>query len=199
MKKIIGFCILLILLVAASGCTQSAKPATTPVPTTVEATVVPTTAVVTVPSTTVAATVVPTTAAAVKNVTTVATTAVTNVTVAATTVVTPKTVMTPSTKVTVIYIRNNTFVPQELTVLPGTGITWINDDQTVHSIRTLPQSPFKFVSGDIVPGATFGYTYTQDEGSYGFYDPGTNATGMIIIKKGESFVGNPTVKATATP
>jgi plastocyanin len=199
MKKIIGLCIILILLVAASGCTQSAKPVnTTTVPTTAVATVVPTTEVTTVPPTPVA-TVVPTTAAAVKNVTIAATTAATNVTAAATTVVTPKAVMTPSTKVTTIYIRNNTFVPKELTVLPGTGITWINDDQTIHSIRTLPQSPFKFISDDIVPGASFGYTYTQDEGSYGYYDPGTNATGIIIIKKGESFVGNPTATATATP
>jgi plastocyanin len=114
---------------------------------------------------------------------------------------TPKPVLTHS-KTTVIYIRNNTFVPQEMMVLPGTGITWINEDKTVHSVKTLPDIGIKFVSGEIVPGATFGYTFSEKEGTYGFIDPTTNATGMIIVKKGESVLGAPKVQtptATATP
>jgi plastocyanin len=106
--------------------------------------------------------------------------------------------MTPSTKVTVIYIRNNTFVPQELTVLPGTGITWINEDRVAHNVKTTPTTTVKFNSGDLMPGASFGYTFGETVGTYGFMDATTNATGRIIIKKGESFVGAPS-QATVVP
>jgi plastocyanin len=189
MKKFIGLCILVILLVAASGCTQPAKPATaTPVPTAVVTTGVPTPEATTMPPTTAEMTVVPTTVAAVTNVTKVVTTAAT-----------PKPMMTPSTKITTIYIRNNTFVPQELTVLPGTGITWINDDRTIHAIKTLPQTRIMFNSGDVMPTTQFSYTFGENEGTFGFIDPYTNATGMIIVKKGESFVGNPTMQKTPAP
>jgi plastocyanin len=191
MKKFFGLCILVILLVVASGCTQPTTTAATPVPTAVITTEIPTPEVTMPPTevaTTIAPTPEPTTAAAVT----------TEVTAETTTVTTPKPVMTPSTKVTTIYIRNNTFVPSELTVLPGTGITWINDDRTVHTIRTVPQSPIKFIAGDIVPGASFGYTFGENEGTFGFIDTYTNATGMIIVKKGESFVGAPALQ-TPTP
>jgi plastocyanin len=188
MKKFIGLCILVILLVAASGCTQPAKTATTtPVPTAVIETVIPTTEAVAVPPATVENTAVPTTVAVQTNVTTVAT-------IAATTKATPRPVMTPSTKITTIYIRNNTFVPQELTVLPGTGITWINEDRTVHTLKTLPQTPFKFNAGDIMPGASWGYTFGENEGTFGVIDTYTNATGMVIVKKGESVLGAPTLQ-----
>jgi plastocyanin len=186
MKKFIGLCILVILLVAASGCTQPAKTvAATPEPTANPATEVPTPEA-TMPPTTVETTMVPTTAA------TIAVTL--EPTAKPTTVATPKPVMTPSIKVTTIYIRNNTFVPQELTVLPGTGITWINEDHTVHALKTMPTTPFKFSSGDVMPGAQWGYTYGENEGTFGFIDPYTNATGMIIVKKGESVLGAPTMQ-----
>jgi plastocyanin len=190
MKKFFGLCILVILLVAASGCTQPAKTATVTLePTTLAVTEVPTPEA-TMPPAPVETTAIPTI--------TTTTVAVTNeVTQIPTTVATPKPVMTPSTKVTIIHIRNNTFVPQELTVLPGTGITWINDDTTVHSIRTMPTSPFKFNSGDVMPGTQWGYTYGENEGTFGFIDTYTNATGMIIVKKGESVLGAPTIKTPA--
>jgi plastocyanin len=186
MKKFIGLCILVILLVAASGCTQQAKPATTtPVPTevvtaAVVTTEIPVTETTTMPPTVLETTVIPT-ANATEVMTVVSTTA------------SPKTVNTPSTKITTIYIRNNTFVPTELTVLPGTGITWINDDKTVHSIRTLPQTKIMFNSMDVMPGASFGYTFGENEGTFGFIDTYTNATGMIIVKKGESVLGSPQI------
>jgi plastocyanin len=190
MKKFIGLCILVILLVAVSGCTQSAKPVTTTVPTTIITTVVPTTESTTVPPASIETTIVPAITEAATNVTTEIPTEVI-------TAATPKVTNTPSTKITTIHIRNNTFVPQELTVLPGTGITWINDDKTAHALKTLPKSPFMFNSGDIMSGASYGYTYTAEEGSYGYFDTYTNATGLIIIKKGESVLGAPTMQTPA--
>ena len=182
MKRFIGLSIILVLLlVTASGCTQPAQTAIpTPEPT-AEIHAAVTTPDATMPVATVKETSAPTATTEIpEEVTTVITTAST-----------PKPVMTPSTKITKIYIRNNTFVPQELTVLPGTGITWINEDKTVHQIKTLPTTTIKFTSSDMFTGASFGYTFGENEGTFGFFDPYTNATGVVIVKKGESFVGMP--------
>ncbi|MCK9581048.1 MAG: hypothetical protein M0Q92_11480 [Methanoregula sp.] len=188
MKKFLGLYILIVLLVVASGCTQTAQPTTsTPVPTTEIPAEIPTSEP-TMPVATVEETAVPTVTAEV----------IEEVTTMVTTETTPKLVMTPSTKITTIYIRNNTFVPQELTVLPGTGITWVNEDNTMHAIKTLPAAGIKFMSSDMISGATFGYTFGENEGTFGFYDTYTNATGVIIVKKGESVLGQTTLKTTAT-
>jgi len=185
MKRFIGLCILVILLVAASGCTQQAAPATaTPVPTTIVATEVPTPQA-TVPPTTVVTTAVAT-AAATPAVTTVVTTA------------TPRPVLTPQITKIIFYFRNNTMTPQELTVLPGTGITWINEDSTVHAIKMIGDHEGMFNSGDIIPGASWGYSFGADEGRFEFKDTYSNSTGVVIIRKGESLVGAPTMQ-TPTP
>jgi len=184
MKKFIGFFILVIALVMISGCTQPAQPAavTTPVATTVVPTILPTLV-------TPAPTMEPTTIA------TPSTTAI--VTTVATAVKTPIPVQTASTRITTIYIRNNSFVPQLLTVLPGTGITWINDDATVHAIKATGIHAGMFNSGDFVKGAQWGYTFGANEGTFEIIDTYSNASCMIIIKKGELLSGITTVRATS--
>ena len=105
MKNCIGLFLLFIVLVAASGCTQQAKPA--------QVTTAPTTAVSTVATpfettvVTAVATPVPTTEimANVTNPPPVLPTELPSLTQA------PTAVMTPSTKVTIIHIANNTFTP----------------------------------------------------------------------------------------
>jgi plastocyanin len=183
MKKFFGLCILVVMLVAISGCTQQAQPAA-PV-TTLPTTEVPTTVAIAVPTT-----VPPTTVSTV--VTTIVPTVVTTAT--------PKSTSTPSTTVTTIYIRNNSFVPNELMVLPGTGITWINADSGIHIVKASGKSEGKFTSSEMLPiVGTFSYTFGETEGRYEYMDTVSNATGVIIIKKGESFYGNPTVSTTVTP
>jgi plastocyanin len=164
-----------IVLVAASGCTtQQANPnatATTLI-TTVAATEIPTRVNTPVP-TTVAAT--------------VSTTAASTAAPPVTTITTLQPTITPSTKITTIHIRNNTFVPAELTVLPGTGITWINDDSVTHVVKATGESKGKFTSSDMLSGATFIYTFGKDTGTYEFGDPNyPNMTGSIIVKQGET-------------
>jgi plastocyanin len=193
MKKVIGFLILMIVLVAVSGCTQQTKtaPVTTAVPTTVPVT-----------EATTVATEVPTTEVPVA--TTEVTTAVTieaNVTAPADTAavptVTPTMSMTPSTKVTVIHLANSTFTPSVLMVLPGTGITWVNDNNAIHSVKMIGDHAGMFNSGDLASGGRWGYTFSENEGTYQYADGyDLNATGTIIVKKGDSFVGN---VASATP
>ncbi|MDO8873823.1 MAG: hypothetical protein Q7V05_14010 [Methanoregula sp.] len=185
MKKFIGLFILVIVLAMISGCTQPAQPAAVTTP---EQTMVPT-----VPPTeaTFAPTVVST-----PEVTPVVTSEI--ATMKTTVPPTPKPVMTPSTKITTIYIRNNSFVPQVLTVLPGTGITWINDDATVHAIKTTGTHAGMFNSGDFVKGSQVDYTFGANEGTFDIIDTYSNATCMIIVRKGELLVGNPTVTPTST-
>jgi plastocyanin len=175
MKIYIGLFILVMLLVAASGCTtQQAKPAAT-------ATTLTTTAVATEVPTAVN-TPLPTTVP-----TEVSTTVVSEVSTKVTTVATPRPSMTASTKITVIHIINNTFVPAELTVLPGTGITWINDDSVTHIVKATGDAKGKFTSTEMIKGAQFGYTFGEEPGTYEFMDPNyPGMKGAIIIKKGES-------------
>ncbi len=101
---------------------------------------------------------------------------------------------TQTTK-TIIYMRNNTFVPLELTVLPGTGITWVNDDSTLHSVKTIGNHAGMFNSGEISPGGRWGYTFGANDGVFEFTDiyyP--EMKGTIVVQKGESVVGAPTMQ-----
>ncbi|MDD1697000.1 MAG: hypothetical protein LUQ36_01420 [Methanoregula sp.] len=160
MKKFIGLFILVIAFVAFTGCTQQVVPEP-PVATT-SPTIVPTT----IP--TAELTVVPTS---------IPTTVVTTL------LPTTKRTESPTGKVvTVIQMKNNSFVPQVLTVLPHTGITWKNDDETVHSLKmSSPEGGFN--SGDIIPGATWSYTFGSWEGTHEITDPNyPNMKGAVIIK-----------------
>jgi plastocyanin len=159
MKKFIGLFILVIAFVAFTGCTQ--QPVTEPVTTTQ-----PTIVITTIP--TAELTVVPTS---------IPTKVVT------TQPPTTKRTESPSGKVvTLIHLKNNSFVPQVLTVLPHTGITWKNDDETVHSLK-MSSSEGGFNSGEIIPGATWTYTFGSWEGTYEIADPQyPNMKGSVIIK-----------------
>lgn len=172
MKTTLGLFLLVLVLIAASGCTtQQVTPevtATTPV----SLTVVPTTINTPLP------TAVPTA---------LSTTAAPEVTAKVTTVTPPKPRITASTKITIIHIRNNTFVPAELTVLPGTGITWINDDSVTHIVKATGDAKGKFTSAEMMNGAQFMYTFGEASGTYEFGDPKyPTMTGRIIVKKGET-------------
>lgn len=176
MKKCIGFVIFMIAFVCFTGCTQPAVPEAVTTPPTTIPTIVPTAELTLAP-------------------TTVPTTVVTTVLP----VVTRTT--SPSTKiVTTIHMRNNTFVPQELTVLPGTGITWINDDSAVHTVKTIGNATGMFNSGDIISGSQWSYTFGEREGRYEFtcsYHP--EMKGTVIIKKADSsLIRSPPIQATLT-
>lgn len=189
MKKIIGLFILVIVLAMISGCTQPAQTANvTPPVTTVVTTVVPT-------ASPTEATPVPTlepTAVATPEITTAIATTMT--TVAKTTAP----VETASTKITRIYIRNNSFVPQELTVLPGTGLTWINDDATIHAIKTTGSHAGMFSSGDFGKGSEWGFDFGANEGTFEIIDTYSNATCVIIVKKAPMLGDYSTVSPATT-
>jgi plastocyanin len=184
MKKIIGLFILVIVLAMISGCTQPAKPAAVTTPVATEVPTAPTTEATTAP------TMEPAPVATPQSTTVIATVAAV--------VKTPLPVQTASTKITTIYIRNNSFDPQVLTVLPGTGITWINDDTTNHAIKTTGIHAGMFNSGDFMKGTEWGYTFGANEGTFEIIDTYSNSTCTIIVKKGELLMGSTTVRPTST-
>ncbi len=172
MKKIFGLCILVIVLIVVSGCTSTpSAPANTTVATTeavTEATTAIPSAIPTESATPVA------TIAAPATITTIETTIP----------ATPTAVQTPLVTAKVIHIRNNTFVPPVTTVLPGTGITWINDDTANHAVKATGASAGMFNSGDIVSGTSWSNAFGANEVTITYADPkfpGMNGT--IIVKK----------------
>lgn len=168
---------LVMLLAAASGCTtQQAKPAAT----------------VTTATTPVSPTEVPTVISTSLPVKVSTTAAAPKVTDTVTTVATAGPSTTFSKKL-IIYIRNKTYIPDQLTVLPGTGVTWINDDSVIHIVRATGESQGKFTSAELINTAQFHYTFGEAPGTYEFGDPNyPEMKGTIIVKKGESIVGSST-------
>lgn len=180
MKSYIGLFILVMLLVAASGCTtQQATPVTTTttLTTTADATDVPT--VINTPKPTKVATKALTTAAP-------------KITTEAVPVETPwsSATFSPIRKL-VIHIKDNNYTPDSLTVLPGTKVTWINDDSHVHIVKATGESAGKFTSAELMNGAQFNYDFGEKTGTYEFGDPKyPDMKGAIIVKKGDSLVGD---------
>jgi plastocyanin len=78
-----------------------------------------------------------------------------------------------------IRMRNNVYLPDTLTVAPGTAVRWVNDDADVHTISQ--------VGGGIESGLLFGrdaWTYTfNDPGTYQYYClPHPYMVGTIIVQ-----------------
>jgi plastocyanin len=183
MKILLGFIVLMVALVAISGCTQSASktatPATTvatPIQTTVATTMPPTTEITTAPIT------VATTAPVSANITTPTPTITGGVPIPVAT--TPWT----APKVAKIYFNSTGFNPASDIVLPGMGVTWINDDTVPHVIIATGNNTGMFNSGTILPGGNFVYTFClgstcQGEGTitYGLQDV-PSAQGTIIVQ-----------------
>jgi Predicted solute binding protein len=184
MKLLMGFIVLLVALVAITGCTQTASPSEqTTTETTAPVTTEVTTEATTV-ATTVATTIPTTTETIVANVTAPAANVTENVTETATVVPTA----TAANQVTTIHITNVStklgFTPQTDVVLPGTGITWVNDDNVTHSIKMIGNNTGMFTSEGILPGASYMYSFSENTGTfvYAFSDNQT-VTGTIIVKK----------------
>ena len=55
-----------------------------------------------------------------------------------------------------VYMKNSTFSPVSLGIAVGGTVTWINDDNLIHTVTADDGS---FNSGDMQPGATFKRTF----------------------------------------
>ena len=62
--------------------------------------------------------------------------------------------------------NNKFYTPTNFTVRAGTPVTWVNRDNTVHTVTSTPSGPLN--SGDIGPGATYSHTFNTP-GTYPYY------------------------------
>jgi plastocyanin len=78
------------------------------------------------------------------------------------------------------------YVPPEITVIPGTTITWTNDDATIHTVTEGTPSGVggtpAFDSSIISPGATWEHTF-DTAGEFDYYCTlHPFMTGKVIVK-----------------
>ncbi|MDD1701960.1 MAG: hypothetical protein LUQ31_03125 [Methanoregula sp.] len=188
MKLLMGFVVLLVALVAVTGCTQTgSSSAQTTTETTVPTTQV-TTAVTTTVITTISTTVPATTETIVANVTAPATneTAVTTTTAVANVTQTVASV----SGVTLIHVTSTSVSPQVDVVLPGTGISWKNDDNSTLTVKASGDSEGMFNSGELLPGAQFQYVFGEKVGTYTYaLANNKSVNGTIIVKAGRTLTG----------
>ena len=77
-----------------------------------------------------------------------------------------------------ISMKNAVFSPSSLQVNIGATVTWINDDNMVHTVTADNGS---FNSGDIAPGSRFSYTFSST-GTVSYHcSHHSGMTGTIIV------------------
>src|SRR5258706_5860810 len=77
-----------------------------------------------------------------------------------------------------ITMKNSAFTPATITVAAGSKVTWMNDDNMVHTVTT---SDASLNSGDIAVGSSYSKTFSS-AGTYNYYDThNTSMTGVLII------------------
>jgi plastocyanin len=86
-----------------------------------------------------------------------------------------------SSSATTLTFTGNELRPYaNMTVAPGTTVTWVNGDQTAHTVTSTgidasttlygkPTKPGEFNSGPLNPGQTFSHTFNQ-AGTYEYID-----------------------------
>ena len=77
-----------------------------------------------------------------------------------------------------ISMKNSAFTPATLTVIAGSNVTWMNDDNMIHTVTTTDGG---LNSGDITVGASYSKTFST-AGTFNYYDAhNTNMTGVLIV------------------
>ncbi|HLQ78785.1 MAG TPA: cupredoxin family copper-binding protein [Terriglobia bacterium] len=83
----------------------------------------------------------------------------------------------------VVSIDHNTFIPSEITVAPGTIVTWVNNEAMPHTVVDLNKG---FQSKTLVKDAKFSFTFTT-AGDYSYLcSIHANMKGEVIVKPGVS-------------
>jgi plastocyanin len=85
--------------------------------------------------------------------------------------------------VATVSMDHNTFIPGEITVAPGTTVTWVNNEPMPH---TVVDSNKGFRSKTLVKDARFSFTFTT-AGDYDYVcSIHPNMKGKVIVKAGAS-------------
>lgn len=78
-----------------------------------------------------------------------------------------------------VSIDNSIFTPSEITVAPGTSVTWVNNDAMPHTVVDVNKS---FRSKTLIKGGRFSFTFTN-AGDYDYVcSIHPNMKGKIIVK-----------------
>jgi plastocyanin len=67
----------------------------------------------------------------------------------------------PSAAMNTIAIKDYTFSPANLTIKPGTTVTWLNQEEAVHQIVSDAKTPISFASDSLSNGESFSFTFTM--------------------------------------
>ena len=114
----------------------------------------------------------------------VATAALAATAVPAVTVASGATTASPASAPVEVVLKGFKFNPAEVTVKQGTTVTWRNDDSVAHTVSNGPRSsPSGFDSGEIAPGGTFSFTYTE-VGRFEYHCKlHSNMDGVVIVEQ----------------
>ena len=77
-----------------------------------------------------------------------------------------------------IYMRGSVFSVPNLTIATGLKVTWVNDDNMVHTVTANDGS---FSSGDINPGGSFSQTFTTVGVRNYFCTHHAGMTGVVTV------------------
>ncbi len=81
----------------------------------------------------------------------------------------------------VVSIDHNTFIPSEITVAPGTIVTWVNNEAMPHTVVDVNRG---FRSKTLVKDAKFSFTFTT-AGDYSYLcSIHPSMKGKVIVKPG---------------
>jgi len=80
---------------------------------------------------------------------------------------------------TTVSMDHNTFIPSEITVAPGTTVTWVNNESMPHTVVDLNKS---FRSKTLAKDASFSFTFAT-AGDYSYLcSIHPNMKGKVIVK-----------------
>jgi plastocyanin len=97
-------------------------------------------------------------------------------------------------KTTTVSIKNFAFNPPNATVAPGTTVTWVNNDQTAHTVTA---NDGAFDSGTLQPGQSYSFKFDK-AGTYAYHcniHPDMTAT---VTVNGASGSASPTASGSAS-
>ena len=81
--------------------------------------------------------------------------------------------------VVTVSMDHNTFIPSEITVAPGTTVTWVNNESMPHTVVDLNKS---FRSKTLAKDASFSFTFTT-AGDYSYLcSIHPNMKAKVIVK-----------------
>jgi plastocyanin len=103
-------------------------------------------------------------------------------------------------KTTTVSIKNFAFSPANITVAPGTTVTWVNNDQTAHT-ATATDPAGTFDSGAVQPGQSYSFTFDKP-GTYTYHceiHPDMTGTVTVSGAGASSTATSPTARATTNP